>query len=155
MKVSSFSHPSAKVALAVCAALVASACAGVKSRVHKGSVDTVIDQDSVRGSYIEAIGIGASDPALPTETQRKSLARDAAIVKAQYELLSMVKGVTLEGGITVKRAIETDSNLETRLMETIKGAEILRSEFTADNGCVVTLRLPKSRLEKMMGVKFK
>lgn len=147
-------HGARTVAFAALAALMSS-CSGVQSRVHKGSVDSVIDQRGAYGSYIEAIGIGASDPALPTETQRKSLARDAAIVKAQYELLSMVKGVTLEGGITVKRAIETDSSLETRLMETIKGAEIYKSEFTADNGCVVTLRLPKSRLETMMGVKFK
>ena len=129
-------------------------CGGVTSRVRQGQVQNVIDQSPNRGGYIEAIGIGASYPALPTETQRKALARDAAIVKAQYEILSMVKGVALQGGITVDRAIETDSTLETRLQETIRGAEILKSEFTADHGCVVTLRLPKSRLEKLMGVKF-
>lgn len=139
--------------VALAAALAA--CSGVTSRVKNGQVQSVIDQSPDRRGFIEAIGIGASDPSLPTETQRRALARDAAIVKAQYEMLSMVKGVELEGGITVDRAIETDSNLETRLKETIRGAEILKSEFTADNGCVVTLRLPKSRLEKMMGVKFK
>lgn len=135
-------------------ALLGTACNGVRSRVKKGQVTQTIDQEPDRGSYIEAIGIGASDPALPTDTQRKALSRDAAIVKAQYELLSMVKGVKIEGGITVQRAIETDSTLEAKINEVIKGAEIHKSEFTADNGCVVTLRLPKQRLEKMMGVKF-
>jgi hypothetical protein len=138
--------------LAAAAALAA--CSGVRSRVRDGKVETVIDQKALRGGQLEAIGIGAADPALATDTQRKALARDAAIVKAQYELLSMVKGVTLEGGITVDRAMETDSTLETKIQETIRGAEIVKSEFTADNGCVVTLRLPKSRLEKMMGVRF-
>lgn len=140
--------------LAAAAAAALAACSGVQSRVRDGKVQGVIDQKPLRGGALEAIGIGASDPALATDTQRKALARDAAIVKAQYELLSMVKGVTLEGGITVDRAMEKDSSLQTRILETIKGAEIVKSEFTADNGCVVTLRLPKSRLERMMGVRF-
>ena len=130
------------------------ACGGVRSRVKDGKVESVIDQKSVRGAYLETIGIGASDPTLATDTQRKALARDAGIAKAQFEMLSMVKGVTLEGGITIDRAIEKDSVLEAKLKETIRGAEVMKTEFTSDNGCVVTIRLPKSRLEKLMGVKF-
>jgi len=129
-------------------------CAGVESRVREGKVPQALDQKPVRGGFIEAIGIGASDPALPTETQRKALARDAAIVKAQYELLSMVKGVTLEGGVSVSRALETDSVLAAKVSAAIVGAEVRKSEFTADNGCVVTLRLPRRRLEELMGVRF-
>lgn len=138
-------------ALSLLAVAALAGCGGVTRRVHGGSVDRVIDQKPVRGSYIEAIGIGASDPALKTDTQRMALARDAAIVKAQYELLSLVKGVHLEGGVTVERALEADSTLAARVNDTIKGAEIHKSEFTADNGCVVTLRLPKSELEKSLG----
>lgn len=130
-------------------------CGGVQSRVHDGQVQGVIDQSPDRSGYIETIGIGASDLALPSDTQRKSLARDAAIVKAQYEMLSMLKGVELSGGVTVARAIETDSDLRTRLQETIRGAEVLKSEFTSDGGCVVTMRLPKRRLHEMMGVSFR
>jgi hypothetical protein len=129
-------------------------CRGVPARVHGGVVDPVLTQDPAHGPYLVAIGIGGSDPALTSDTQRKALARDAAIVKAQYEMLSMVKGVTLKGGVRVERAIETDSNLEAVMEEAIRGAEIVRSEFTSDNGCVVTLRLPKARLEKMMKVQF-
>ena len=135
-------------------ALFASGCAGVASRVHQGTVDSVINQKPDRGAYVEAIGIGASDPDLKSDTQRKALARDAAIVKAQYELLAMIKGVTLTGGISVERAMESDSALEARVNDAIRGAEILKSEFTADNGCVATMRLPKARLERLMGVQF-
>ena len=142
-------------AIAILTASLMTGCGGVQSRVEKGQVQGVIDQNPNHRGYIEAIGIGASDPALTSDTQRKSLARDAAIVKAQYEMLSMVKGVELEGGYTVSRAIEEDSSLESRILATIKGAEILKSEFTSDNGCVVTMRLPKSRLQSMMGVSFK
>jgi hypothetical protein len=135
--------------------LLTAACGGPQSRVSKGHVQNTINQEPDKGSFLEAIGIGASDPALPTETQRKALSRDAAIVKAQYEMLSMVKGVTLEGGVSVQRALETDSSLEARVRDVIKGAEIVKSEYTADNGCVVTLRLAKRRIEELMGVKYR
>jgi hypothetical protein len=134
---------------ALAAAAGLAACAGVKSRVTDGKVQTTIDQAPDRGGNLEAIGIGASDPKLPTDTQRKALARDAAIVKAQYELLSMVKGVQLTGGVTVDRAMETDSALAARVDAMIRGAEVVKSEFTDDGGCVVTLRLPKKRLEAL------
>jgi hypothetical protein len=134
--------------------LLLAGCSGVQSRVHSGTVDTVLNQDPAHGKYITAIGIGGSDPDLSSDTQRKSLARDAAIVKAQYEMLSMVKGVTLKGGVKVERALETDSALEASMLEAIRGAEIVKSEFTSDNGCVVTLRIPRSRLEKLMKVQF-
>ncbi|MBI5202719.1 MAG: hypothetical protein HY925_14095 [Elusimicrobia bacterium] len=142
------------IGAAVVVACFAAACGGPQSRVAKGRVAETIDQSPDRKRFLEAIGIGASDPALPTETQRKALSRDAAIVKAQYEMLSMLKGVNVEGGITVQRAIETDSTLEARLKETIKGAEIVKSEFTSDSGCVVTIRLPKKRLEDLMAVRW-
>ena len=141
-------------AAAVGAAVLLAGCGGVQSRVHSGTVDPVLNQDPAYGKYVTAIGIGGSDPNLPSDTQRKALARDAAIVKAQYEMLSMVKGVTLKGGVKVERALETDSVLEASMLEAIRGAEIVKSEFTSDNGCVVTLRIPRSRLEKMMKVQF-
>ncbi len=39
--------------------------------------------------------------------------------------------------------------------DTIRGAEVVKTEWTNDEGCVVTLRLDKKRLETAMGVKFK
>ena len=106
----------------------------------------------VSRQLLYAIGLGASDPTLKSDTQRKALARDAAIVKAQYELLSYLKGVTLKGGIKVSRAMEEDSALESYINQLIRGSEIVRAEFTTDNGCVVTLRLPKSDLAGVMDV---
>jgi hypothetical protein len=137
---------------ALAAAVLASACAGPRSRLADGRVPDVINEKPEHRGYFEAIGIGAADPALPTETQRRALARDAAIVKAQYELLSMVKGVELVGGYKVSRAISVDSSLESRVKASITGAEVLKSEFTKDGGCVVTLRLPKDRLEADTGL---
>ena len=69
-------------------------------------------------------------------------------------MLSYVKGVQLEGGITVEKAMETDSKLESYLKEVIKGAEIIKTEWTNDDGCVVTLRLDKKKIEDA-GLKIK
>ena len=133
-------------------AVLLSACSGVKPRLTAGRVPDVIDEKPDNRKYYETIGIGASDPVLATETQRRSLARDAAIVKAQYELLSMIKGVELVGGYKISKAISVDSSLETRVKNSIRGAEVLKSEFTTDGGCVVTLRLPKDRLAAETGL---
>ncbi len=132
------------------AVVALSGCGTVANQVKNGKIPDTINQESERGKYFESIGIGAADPGIPTETQRKALSRDAAIVKAQYEMLTMIEGVKLTGGITVKKAMESDSNIKTEVNAVIKGAEVVKSEFTSDNGCVVTLRLPKERLADLL-----
>jgi hypothetical protein len=134
------------------ALLMTAGCSSVRSRLTHGRVPDVIDEKPEKAAYYEAIGIGAGDPSLATATQRRSLARDAAIVKAQYELLSLIKGVELDGGYTVSRAISVDSKLATRVHESIRGARVLKSEFTEDGGCVVTVRLPKEELRRDTGL---
>lgn len=131
-------------------------CAGKKSYVNsKGEISRELDQEAIKKNFIETIGIGAADAALTNKTQKMATSRNAAIVAAQYEMLSMVKGIDLEGGIRVEKAMETDSMLQTKIDAAIKGAEIVKTEWTADDGCLITLRLDKKRLQEMMGVKFK
>jgi len=74
-------------------------------------------------------------------------------VNGQYNMLSFVKGVSLEGGITVEKAIETDSVLATKINAVLKGAQVMRTEWTSDDGCIVVLRLPKKAL-KEAGIKL-
>jgi hypothetical protein len=50
--------------------------------------------------------------------------------------------------------METDSKLQSIIDAEIKGAEEVKYEWTGDDGCVVTMRLDKRRLAKMMGVQF-
>ena len=122
-------------------------CSSNKSYVKRGEIDKTIAQQAESSRYIQALGIGAADATLTNSTQRRATSRDAAIVQAQYEMLSYVKGVQLEGGITVEKAMETDSKLESYLKQVIKGSEIVKNEWTNDDGCVVTLRLDKKKLE--------
>lgn len=65
----------------------------------------------------------------------------------QYNLLSLVKGMKLEGGVTVEKAIETDSILATKIDGAVKGAQIVMSGWSNDDGCVVSLKLSKGALK--------
>ena len=134
--------------LANAAVLIAlTGCSSNNSYVKHGEIQKTIVQEQEKKRYIETIGIGAADSTLTNTTQRRATSRDAAIVQAQYEMLSIIKGVELEGGITVQKAMETDSQIETNLKEVIKGADIIKTEWTNDDGCVVTLRLDRKKLE--------
>ncbi|MCG3204453.1 MAG: hypothetical protein KCHDKBKB_01168 [Elusimicrobia bacterium] len=144
-----------KYFVSVVAVLFFVGCGGSKSYVKKGEIEKTLDQESIQKKYLEAIGIGAADPTLNNTTQRRATSRNAAVVAAQYEMLSMIKGLDLEGGIRVEKAMETDSVLQTKIDASIKGAEIIKSEWTNDDGCLVTIRLDKKRLQDQMGIKFK
>lgn len=128
---------------------VLGACGG-GSYVKKGEIQKTLEQEAYHKDYIESIGIGAADASLSNSTQRRALSRDAGVVKAQYEMLSMIKGLQLTGGITVEQAMATDSNLQTKIDAEIKAAEVVKSEWTNDDGCLVTLRLYKKRLNDLL-----
>ena len=121
-----------------------------KGTVSKdGEIDREWVEQGVTKNFIFARGIGAADQKLENKTQKMATSRNSAIVNAQYNMLSVIKGVNLEGGITVEKAIETDSVLATSINAAIKGAQVVRSEWTADDGCVIILRLSKKALKEM------
>ncbi|OGR75511.1 MAG: hypothetical protein A2X32_13440 [Elusimicrobia bacterium GWC2_64_44] len=145
-----------KILLAVAAGLLAAGCSSSpeKGTVSKnGEIEREWVEEGVTKNYVFARGIGAADQTLENKTQRMATSRNAAIVNGQYNMLSFVKGVQLEGGVTVEKAIETDSVLATKIDAVIKGAQVVRSEWTADDGCVIVLRLPKKAL-KEAGIKI-
>ena len=124
-----------------------------KGTVSKtGEIEREWVEEGVTKNFIFARGIGAADQTLENKTQRMATSRNAAIVNAQYNMLSFVKGVALEGGVTVEKAIETDSVLATKIDSVIKGAQVVRSEWTSDDGCVIVLKLPKKAM-KEAGIK--
>ena len=142
--------------VAVTAALL---LAGCSSSPDKGSVSSSGEierewvEEGITKNYVFARGMGAADQTLENKTQRMATSRNASIVNAQYNMMSFLKGVNLEGGITVEKAIETDSVLATKINSVIKGAQVVRTEWTADDGCIVVLRLPKKAL-KENGIKL-
>lgn len=145
-----------KLLFVVAAGLLAAGCGSSpdKGTVAKtGEIEREWVEEGITKSYVFARGIGAADQTLENKTQRMATSRNASIVNGQYNMLSFIKGVALEGGITVEKAIETDSVLATKIDSVIKGAQVVRTEWTSDDGCVVVLRLPKKAL-KEAGIKL-
>ncbi|HOW88950.1 MAG TPA: hypothetical protein PL037_01615 [Elusimicrobiales bacterium] len=114
----------------------------------KGEIEREWVEEGITKNFVFARGIGAADQTLENKTQRMATSRNASIVNAQYNMLSFIKGVALEGGITVEKALETDSVLATKIDAVIKGAQVVRTEWTGDDGCVVVLRLSKKALKE-------
>ena len=132
-------------------ALFACGCASSPDKgmvSEKGEIEKEWVEEGITKNYVFARGMGAANQSLENKTQRMATSRNAAIVNAQYNMLSFIKGVQLEGGIMVEKAIETDSALATTINNSIKRAQVVRSEWTNDDGCVIVLRLPKSALKQ-------
>jgi hypothetical protein len=66
------------------------------------------------------------------------------LVAARYNLLALIKGVRLSGGVTVSQLIERDSIIAEIANEVVSGGEEVLTEWTRDGGCVVTLELKRS-----------
>ena len=128
---------------------------GVKTHVKNGEISQTMEGEAQGTDFIQSIGIGAADQNMESKTQRMATSRNAAIAMAQFEMVTVVKGIQVEGGITVSQAMETDSEISTKVNQTVKGAEIVKTEWTADDGCVVTLRLSKKRLAQILKMKLK
>jgi hypothetical protein len=141
-------------AIAAVGLIALAGCGGGSAALKGGELKQTIDLTPQSGDWVEAMGIGAADPALPSSTQRKATSRNAAVVDAQYQLVAKIKGVQVEGGITVEKAMETDSKITATVNNMIKGAEVTKIEWANDDGCVATVRLNKKMIAKETGLKL-
>ncbi|OIN96036.1 hypothetical protein AUJ66_07535 [Candidatus Desantisbacteria bacterium CG1_02_38_46] len=129
-------------------------CATQTPHTKGGQLKDTLGAEKIDRRYIESIGIGAADPNLESQTQRRATSREAAIVAAQYQLATMIKGVHIEGGVTIEKAMQTDSVISATVDAEIKGAEIIKTEWMKDDGCVVTLRIDLQGLARRVGLKL-
>lgn len=135
-------------------AIMVSGCAGVPRATEGGKLLALWGQVSTK-SYIRVRGIGATSPAASGLTARRGASRSAALVSARYQLLSVIKGVKLEGGVTVSQLMERDSLIREIANEVVSGGDEVKTEWTDDDGCVVTLELKRAKVERLINEKSK
>ncbi len=135
-------------------AVLLSGCASVPRATSGGKVLDLWGQVSNK-AYIRVRGIGATKPTAVGLTARRGASRDAALVAARYQLLSVIKGVKLEGGITMAQLMEKDSLIREIADEVVSGGDEVKTEWLADDGCVVTLELRRSKVERLINEKSK
>lgn len=120
--------------------------AKVASRVKGGEIAQTIDTTkSDTDNYLEFDGIGAADMTLTNISQRKSLSEAAGRKIAEEKMLAYLKGQQIDATTTVEQAITTNQVIQGIVSNTLKGAAIVKREWTSDDGCVVTIRLDKKK----------
>jgi hypothetical protein len=131
------------------AAIVLGACSKSNRSLSKGEIKSLWEQVSDKDT-IRVRGIGVAPEGTKSVTQRKGLARNAALVNARYEALALLRGVKVTGGLSVGSLMEKDSRIREIANQVISGMEEVQVEWTADDGCVVLLELKRDKLEKML-----
>lgn len=124
-------------------------CGGVNRSLSKGEISDVwtkvSDKDTIR-----VRGIGIPSAGAGSVTQRRGLARNAALVNARYESLALLRGVKVTGGIDIGKLMERDSHVREIANQVIAGMEEVQVEWAKDDGCVVLLELKRDKLERML-----
>lgn len=126
-----------------------SACAHDRRALKQGAVRDVWNAQSDE-TTIRLRGIGVAPESTQGDTLKKGRARAAALVNARWELAAMLKGVRLQGGVSVASLVEKDSRVRETMDQIISGAEEVLTEYTADGGAVVLIELPRAKVEAML-----
>lgn len=137
------------VGIMVLAMALGSGCAHDQRALTKGQVRDVWSAQSDT-EFVKVRGIGVAPQGTKGSTLKRGLARNAALVSARYELASLLKGVTLQGGLSVESLVEKDSRIREQMNQVISGAEEELTEFTADDGCVILVSISRAKIEKML-----
>ena len=137
-----------KVMIAVAAAVL-TGCAGTNRSLSKGAVRDIWAQASDK-EYIRVRGIGVPPETAKGETEKKGLAREAALVQARYELLALLRGVKITGGLNVAALMEKDGHIREIANAVILSAEEVQTEWATDGGCIVLVEIKRDKVEKML-----
>jgi len=124
-------------------------CDDKTKAVTRGRLKDAWSQISDR-DYVRVRGIGVAPLSAKGSTHRRGLSRQAGLVAARYEGLSLIKGVSIHGGLTVGKLMETNSQITEVANRIIRGMEEIKTEWTADDGAVVTLELRRDMIEKLI-----
>ena len=135
-------------------ALASAGCTGkADSKVKKGEIARVIDSpDAESDRYIEFDGIGAADQTIQNKSQKMSLSESAARKVAEEKMLAYLKGQSIDANTTVEQAVTSNQKIQGIVQQTLRGAMVVKREWTSDDGCVVSLRLDKKKFkDQLMG----
>lgn len=125
------------------------ACHDVDKAVVKGKVKDLWPQVS-DSEFLRTRGVGVPPENARGLTRRRGLSRNAALVSARYEMLAVLKGVKVGGGLTVGDLMQKDSKVKEAADRIISGAVEVQTEWAADDGCVVTLEVRRDEVERAM-----
>ena len=118
------------------------------AKTKKGEIQRSIDTTAVETDrYVEFDGIGAADQTIQNKSQKMSLSEAAARKVAEEKMLAYLKGQSLDATTTVEQAVTTNQKIQGLVQQTLRGAMVVKREWTNDDGCMLTLRLDKKKFK--------
>lgn len=99
--------------------------------------------------------LGIPLKAQSNEAQAKLMAKRAAVIDAQRNLIEKIYGIQVDSGTRVKDFIAKDDQISGKVKGFIKNAEIISESYSKDGVYKVTIRIDLESLRKLMGKKFK
>ena len=135
--------------VAVIALSVLTGCASLPRATKDGELKSLWTKISTK-DFIRVRGVGAVPPGVVGRTAKRGASRNAALVAARYELLAVIKGVRVSGGVTVAQLSEKDSIVRELANDLVKGGEEVQTEWLRDSGCVITLELRRATVERLI-----
>jgi len=124
-------------------------CAGANRSLSNGEIRSVWERVSDKNT-IRVRGIGVAPTGVASQTQRRGLARNAALVNARYEALALLRGIKVTGGLSVGKLMEQDSRIREVANQVIAGMEETLVEWAKDDGAVVLMEIKREKLERML-----
>lgn len=114
----------------------------IESKVAEQAGDTGII--NYEDGYVEAVGIGAVDPAKVIGTNARPMCLRAATVVAYRNLLEVTKGVQVDSQTTVRDFVTESDVINTAVSGFVKGAQVINKDYLSDGTCEVTVRMSLS-----------
>ena len=118
------------------------------AKTKKGEIQRTIDTpEAETDRYIEFDGIGAADQTIQNKSQRMSLSESAARKVAEEKMLAYLKGQSIDANTTVEQAVTSNQKIQGIVQQTLRGAMVVKREWTNDDGCVLSIRLDKKKFK--------
>ncbi len=128
--------------------LLASGCASVPSSLESGHLKDDLENISTR-RYVRVRGIAVAPDDVSDTTRRRAASRQAALALARKELLGVVGGLRVTGRVLVGDAMLIDQRLKEEVDSLVAAAEVAKTEWAADDSCVVVLQIRRREVEKL------
>jgi hypothetical protein len=114
----------------------------IESKVAEQAGDRAII--NYEDGYVEAVGIGAVDPAKVKGSNARPMCLRAATVDGYRNLLEATKGVQVDSQTTVRDFVTESDVINAAVAGLVKGAQVVNKDYLSDGTCEVTVRMSLS-----------
>lgn len=114
----------------------------IESKVAEQAGDRAII--NYEDGYVEAVGIGAVDPAKVKGTNARPMCLRAATVDGYRNLLEATKGIQVDSQTTIRDFVTESDVINTAVSGLVKGAKVVSKDYLSDGTCEVTIRMSLS-----------